>query len=147
MNKRPSSVTSILFAVLSLTAWNAIRLVAAISDWDLLAEFAPRPGPFYIAASASFWTLSGLALWTVIRRRHPRAQFATAAYVLGYAVWWWADRLLLQSPQSNWPFALVATIILVSVVAFDIFRKKTTSFFRQRETHEQTSTDPNPTRT
>lgn len=144
MSKRPSSVTSLLFVVLCLTAWNATRLGAAIADWNVLAEFAPCPGPLYIAASASFWTFGGLAVWTTIRRRSPRAQIAVAAYVLGYAAWWWADRLLLRQPQPNSTFAIALTIFLLALVAFDIFNRKTTKFFRQREPHEQTHTDSNP---
>lgn len=144
MSKRPSSVTSLLFVVLCLTAWNAIRLGASIADWDALAEFAPRPGPLYIALTASFWTFGGLASWTMIRRRSPRAQIATAAYVLGYAAWWWADRLLLREPQPNSAFAIALTVMLLALVALNIFNRKTTKFFRQREPHEQTHTDPDP---
>jgi hypothetical protein len=144
MSKRPASVTSLLFAVLSLTAWNALRLGAAIVDWDVLAEFAPRPGPLYIAATASFWILGGLAIWKAIRRRSHRVQLFTAVYFIGYAIWWWMDRLLLQSASPNWPFALALTILLLGLAAFELFNKKTFSYFRQRETHEQTITDQNP---
>lgn len=144
MSKHPSSVTSLIFVVLSLTAWNAIRLGASIADWDLLAEFTPRPGPIYIAASASFWTLGGIALWMALRRRNPRSQMAVSIFVIGYAAWWWADRLLLQAASPNWPFALILTIFLLAVTALDVFNKKTTKYFRQRETHEQTHTDQDP---
>ncbi len=141
MSKRPSSVTSLLFVVLCLTTWNALRLFASIADWDVLAEFAPRPGPLYIAASASFWTLGGLALWRAIRRRQPRAHLAVAAFLVGYAAWWWADSLLLQQANPNWPFALALTILLLALAASYIFNRKTINYFNQRETHEQTPTD------
>jgi hypothetical protein len=144
MIKRPASVTSLLFVVLTLTTWNAIRLGAALAGWNVLKEFAPRPGPLYIALTASFWTLSGLATWMAIRRRTPRAQLFTAAYFIGYAMWWWIDRLLLQSASPNWPFASALTILLLGLAALDLFNKKTSSYFRQRETHEQTITDQNP---
>lgn len=130
-----------MFTVLILTAWNVIRLGAAIADWNLLAEFAPHPGPLYILVSASFWTLGGIALWTTLRRRNPRAQMFATVWVTGYAAWWWADRLLLQTPNPNWPFALGLTILLLALAAFDIFNRKTTIYFSQRETHEQTTTD------
>lgn len=143
MSKRPASVTSLLFEVLSLTAWNALRLGAAIVDWDVLAEFAPRPGPLYIVITASFWTLGGLAIWRALRRRSYRAQLFTAVYFIGYAIWWWMDRLLLQSASPNWPFVLALTILLLGLAALDLFNKKTSSYFRQRETHEQTITDQN----
>jgi hypothetical protein len=141
MTKRPASVTSLLFVVLTLTTWNAVRLGAAIADWNALKEFAPRPGPLYIALTASFWTLSGLATWMAIRRRNPRARSYFAFYVPGYTLWWWADRLLLQNANPNWPFALGLTILLLGVTALDFFNKKTISYFRQRERHEQTITD------
>jgi hypothetical protein len=144
MNKRPASVTSLLFAVLSLTAWNALRLGAAIVDWDVLAEFAPRPGPLYIFTTASFWTLGGLATWRAIRRRNHHTLLFTAFYLIGYAIWWWIDRLLLQCASPNWLFALALTILLLGLVALDLFSKKTISYFHQRETHEQTITDQNP---
>jgi hypothetical protein len=132
-----------MFMVLILTAWNAIRLGASIANWDLLKEFAPRPGPIYIAASASFWTFYGLALWMALRRRNPRSKSASAIFMLGYAAWWWADRLLLQTPSPNWPFALALTIFLLMLTAFNIFNRKTTEYLRQRETYEQTPTDSN----
>lgn len=133
-----------MWLVLCLTVWNTVRLGASIADWELLAEFAPRPGPLYITASASLWTLGGLAVWIAIRRRHPRAQSFIAIYFIGYAMWWWADRLLLQQAQPNWPFAIALTIILLALAAFDVVNRKATAYFHQRETHEQTTTDSNP---
>ena len=141
MTKRPGSVTSLLFVVLTLTTWNAIRLGAAIVDWNVLKEFATRPGPLYIVLTASFWTLGGLAAWTAILRRNPRARTLFAAYILGYTLWWWADRLLLQNASPNWPFAAGLTIILLGLIALDLFNKKAITYFRQREKHEQTITD------
>ncbi|RJP54508.1 MAG: hypothetical protein C4583_02565 [Anaerolineaceae bacterium] len=142
--KRPFAVTTLLFLVLCLTVWNAIRLYAAIADWDALTEFAPRPGPLYISITASFWTLSGVVLWMALRRRNPRSRSYFAIYVLGYTLWWWADRLLLQITSPNWPFAAGLTVFLLGVITLDLFNKKATSYFRQRETHEQTPTDSNP---
>jgi hypothetical protein len=142
--KRPHSVTFLMFTVLCLTAWNAIRLFASIADWNLLAEFAPRPGPVYIAVSATFWTLSGVALWITIRRRSPRARLATAIISGAYALWWWADRLLLQAPRPNWPFAIVATILILAMISILLYHPHTRAYLQARETHEQTPTDSNP---
>jgi hypothetical protein len=144
MNKRPNTVTTLLWVVLCLTAWNATRLFASIADWTLLAEFAPRPGPVYIAISAAFWALSGFALWVTIRRRSPRARLATALYISGYALWWWTDRLLLQVPRPNWPFAIVATILILATVTILLYHPHTRAYLQSREPHEQTPTDSNP---
>jgi hypothetical protein len=144
MTKRPDTVTSLMWMVLCLTTWNAIRLFASITDWNVLAEFAPRPGPIYISVSATFWTLSGFALWTALRRRSPRAWLATALYLSGYTLWWWADRLLLQVPRPNWPFAIVATILILATVTILLDHPHTKAYLQSRETHEQTPTDSNP---
>jgi len=55
----------------------------------------------------------------------PRARLAIALYLSGYTLWWWADRLLLQAPRPNWPFALTATIVLLALAASLIFNRKT----------------------
>ena len=141
---RPSPVTTLVWMVLCLTAWNAIRLFAAVADWNLLAEFAPRPGPLYISLSAAFWTLGGVAAWRAIRRPSRRARLAAALYLSGYTLWWWADRLLLQVPRPNRPFALAATVVLLALAASLIFNRKTIAYFQQRETHDQTHTDQDP---
>lgn len=133
-----------MLTVLILSAWNALRLGSAVSNWDLLKEFAPRPGPIYIAASALFWTLAGIAIWILIRRRIPLARWLAAAHITGYAAWWWMDRLFLQRSSPNWPFALGLTIFFLAVTAIDIFNRSTTAYFHHpREAHEKTFTDSN----
>ncbi|MBV6466768.1 MAG: hypothetical protein DYG87_03810 [Anaerolineae bacterium CFX3] len=127
--KRPGAVTTLLFMVLCLTAWNAVRLYASIADWDTLADFAPRPGPIYIAVTASAWTLGGLVLFDLFRRRSARARLFALAYFLGYAAWWWLDRLLLQQPQPNGPFALAATLTLLAILCMALLNKKARKWF------------------
>ena len=143
-DQRPTPVTTLMWMVLSLTAWNAIRLGASIADWDVLLEFAPRPGPLYVALSAAFWTLAGAALWITIRRRSPRARAAAAAFALGYAAWWWADRLFLQAPRPNLIFALAATFVSLIFTAFLLLHPRTRAYFQPRETYEQTPSDQHP---
>ncbi|MBI5934463.1 MAG: hypothetical protein HY867_12210 [Chloroflexi bacterium] len=142
--KRPFAVTTLLFAVLCLTSWNAIRLYAAISDWDSLAEFAPHPGPIYIATTASFWTLSGLALFNFLRRPSARARRFAAIYVFGYTAWAWTNRLLLQEARPNWPFALIATLVFLALFSALLFEKNLGNYFQQRENNDQQNKDSNP---
>jgi hypothetical protein len=142
--KRPFAVTTLLSVVLCLTVWNAIRLYAAISDWDALAEFAPRPGPIYIAATASFWIFSGLVLFNFLRRPGARVPRFAAMYVFGYTAWVWMDRLLLQQARPNWPFALSATFVFLAIFSVLLFDKNLRNYYLQRETHDQQNTDSNP---
>jgi hypothetical protein len=143
-DQRPSPVTTLLWMVLCLTAWNTIRLGASIVDWDVLLEFAPHPGPLYITLSAAFWTLAGLALWTALRRQSLRARSAAAAFAIGYTAWWWMDRLLLQAPRPNGLFAAVASVLLLMFSTFLLYHPHTKEYFRQRERHEQTPSDQHP---
>lgn len=145
MSKRPSNVTSLLLLVLTLTVWNAIRLGTSIADWDVLLEFAPRPGPWYIALSAAFWALSGAALYIALQRQNPRASAFTAAFALGYAAWWWIDRLFLQEPRTNGTFAAFVTVFLLTYSAILLYHPRTKEYLRQRERHEQTTPHPNTT--
>ena len=142
--KRPFSATTLLSVVLCLTVWNAIRLYAAVSDWDALAEFAPRPGPPYIAATASFWTLSGLALFNFLRRPNARARTFSAIYVFSYTAWVWTDRILLQQARPNWMFALSMMLAFVILFVLLLFDKELRNYYLQRETHDPQNTDPNP---
>ena len=130
------------WTVLFLAAWNALRLISALVTWPTLAEFAPRPGPVYIALTASFWTLACLAVARVIRRRHVHAQGWYALVLLGYMAWWWADRLILfTQPRTNTIFAAVVTVIFVLDTLGTFFNRRVTTHFTQRETHDQQSSN------
>ena len=146
MSKRPAPVTILLWLVFSLIVWNAIRFGSSIVNWELLADFAPLPGPAYITGSGSFWILCGLGTWILLRRRNPRAHLATAAFAIAYMIWWWADRLFLQQhAQANWSFSLALTGIVLILSIFLIFHRITISYFRQRERHERTTSDSDTT--
>ena len=136
--KTPWAVTGIRWTVLLLGLWNILRLGATLVNWSVLAEFAPRPGPFYIAFTASFWTLACLAAWRAIRRRNIRSQRYYALTILGYAAWWWADRIFLSgTTRPNWPFAAVITGIALFDVITTVFNSRITTYFTQRESYDQ----------
>ena len=145
MNKRPASVTTLLWMVLSLTAWNAIRLYAAIVQWKTLVDFAPRPGPLYLLVSASLWTLGWAALWISIRRRKPRAYTVALWMTVAYAAWWWLDRLVFQQPRPNGLFAAIVTVLLLVFTAYLLYHSRTKEYFRQREKHEPESSNQQTT--
>ena len=138
ISKRPASVTTLMWLVVVPTVWNATRLGASITKWDLLADFASPPGPAYIAGSGVFWVVCGLGILLLIHRRNQQARLAAAAFAIAYAIWWWTDRLLIQpETASNWPFNLTLTGILLVLTAYLIFNRKTIAHLSQRERHEQ----------
>lgn len=127
--KRPFSVTILLWLVLSLTVWSSLRLVAAIRWWDVLLDYMSGPGPFYLLASALFWSFLSLFLLWGLWQRKTWARFGVLAVGAGFAVWYWSDRLLFQLQRPNWPFSIGATIVLLVIVIVCVFIPSTQRYF------------------
>ena len=135
-------VTLLLWLVLILTAWNAVRLVTGITWRDTLETYVRYPGSIYIIATGSFWTLAGLfILWSWWNgKRFTRAALLIASGL--YTLWGWADRLFVQAVmRPNWPFDLVVTILLLAFSAAVILNPKNLIYF-QREAYERKSENP-----
>lgn len=130
----PFRVTLLLLAVLSLTAWNVVRVWTAITWRAVLTEFAPQPGPVYIAISGAVWVVVGLStLWALWRAKAwaPRLLVGASA---AYTLWYWTDRLVLQNGRDNWPFTLTVNLLLLVHLYFT-----THSNYLQREAYERKS--------
>ena len=130
----PFRVTLLLLAVLSLTAWNIVRVWTAITWRAALAEFAPRPGPIYIGVSGALWAVVGLSvLWALWQAKAwaPRLLVGASA---AYTFWYWTDRLILQNGRDNWPFTLIVNLLLLVLLFFT-----THSNYLQREAYERKS--------
>jgi hypothetical protein len=134
--KRPFSVTILLWLVLILITWSGLRLFSAIQWWGTLLEFASPPGPLYIAISGGFWLIAGIILLWGMWRIKVWIRYALLGAGAGCTVWYWCDRLLLQSAHENWPFVLGATVLLLIVVIVCIFHPRTKEFFTQREIYD-----------
>ncbi|MBN1305547.1 MAG: hypothetical protein JXA13_14000 [Anaerolineales bacterium] len=125
--------------VLSLAGWSSVRLGASITHWKILEEVAPTPGPGYIAASGVFWLLAAVPTAWALWQNNPRARTAVMLVSLGFAGWYWIDRLALQTSRPDWPFALSITILVLVIIFFIVFNRRTILFFTQREAHERQS--------
>ena len=114
----PARVTVLIWLVLWLSVWNGLRLGTALAWRERLEEFAPRPGPAYIAATGAFWLGAGLfLLWSLWKgKRWTRGLIAAGAF--GYTAWYWADRLIFQQERSNWPFVLMVNILILVLIVF-----------------------------
>jgi hypothetical protein len=134
--RRPFSVTILLWLVLSLTAWSSLRLYSAIRWWNVLLEFASPPGPWYIAVSAAVWLIVSIALLWSMWQAKAWARYALLGTGAGFAVWYWCDRLLLQTPGANWLFALLATILLLIILSVCVSAPGTKTFLPKREAHD-----------
>ena len=123
------------------SAWNALRLGEAIYTWKTLLEYGAYPS--YIALTGGIWLIVGLFLTWGLWRGRRWAWLATTLVTLSYAAWYWLDRLLLQKPHSNWPYALIATGILLLIVLLILLSRKTRRFFH-RDPHERKSKNSAP---
>jgi hypothetical protein len=127
--RRPQRVTFLACAAFLVAAWNGLRLGEAIIFWHTLRGYGARPDPLYTAVSGGIWLIAGLILTGGLWRGRAWAWYAALGSAAGYPVWVWFDRLALQQPHANWPFALGVTLACLSIFFILLFTRKTLSFF------------------
>jgi hypothetical protein len=137
--KRPLRVTLLAVYVFLVACWNGLRLGSAIFYWKTLAEYGSHP--LYIAISGGVWFIAGLLLAWGLWRGKAWAWIAATGSAAGYGCWYWLDRLVLQKPHANWPFALIFTIVSLLFILLILFSRNTRRFF-QRDTHERKYENP-----
>ncbi len=135
--KRPFGVTLLLWLVLSLSVWGTIRLLAALRWWDVLYEFEARLSPLYLSITGAGWAVAGgVLLWslfTVKSWARPAILIAALLFLTVY----WVERIAFESPRANLPFALIASILLLTIIFASAFNRKTRNFLTRSEEHEQ----------
>ena len=137
LRRRPFGVTLLLWLVVSLSAWGAVRLVAARRWWDVLNEFEARLSPLYLSITGLGWLIVGMVLlWALFSGKvWPRLAIpvSTIVWLLGY----WIERIFFESPRANLPFALIGSILLLVLTFIRAFNRRTKVFFIRSEEHEQ----------
>ena len=135
--RRPFSVTLLIWMVLSLSGWGAIRLLSAIRWWDVLREFGSRLSPLYLSVTGAGWGVAGIVLLWSIWIGKAWSRPAILASIFLWLAEYWLERLFFQSPRANLPFALIASLLLLAVTIASVFNRKTKNFITQSEDHEQ----------
>lgn len=140
--RRPFRVTVLLWLVLMLAAWGAVRLLAALRWWDVLYEFEARLSPPYLAVTGAGWGVAGgVLLWAILRRK-PWARTAVLASTLGWLAEFWVERVVFESPGTNLPFAAAASFLLIGVIIVITFHSTTRYYLTRSEDHEQPDQHP-----
>jgi hypothetical protein len=135
--KRPFGVTLLLWLVLSLSAWGTVRLLAALRWWDVLNEFEARLSPLYLSITGAGWVLlGGVLLWSLFSGK-PWTRLAVPISIFLWLSEYWIERMFFESPRANLPFALIASIILLTVTLVSALSQRTKEFFIRSEEHEQ----------
>lgn len=141
--KRPFGVTLLLWMVLILSAWGAVRFLAALRWWDVLYEFESSLSPLYLSVTGAGWSAAGGVLLSGILRRK---RWTLPVLVTSVSVWlieYWVERIFFQPARANLPFALTCSILVIAVIVILVILPGARSFFAKSEEHEQPVEKPN----
>jgi hypothetical protein len=137
LRKRPFGVTLLLWLVLSLSVWGAVRLLAALRWWDVLNEFGARLGPVYLFITGAAWIILGVVLlWGLFSAK----LWMYRAIPIAISLWlaqYWVERIFFESSRANLPFAWIASLLLLVVTFSSTFNRRTKEFLIRSEDHEQ----------
>jgi hypothetical protein len=135
MNKPPLRVTLLYLLVLTLTAWNGLRLWTSLAWKTALDEFSVRESPVIMAFSGAIWMVAGIILiWGMWRKKAWAVKMFVGA-AAGYSAWYWSERLIWQSPHPNWLFAVIVNLVVLIFIPFS-------TNLLSREAHERKNENP-----
>src|SRR5512141_3028021 len=104
LRKRPFGVTLLVWMVLSLLAWGAIRFFATLRGWDVLIEFRSGLSPWYLSITGAAWSVVGGGLLASL---FIRKKWTARAILTSISIWlieYWIERVFYQLPRANLPF-------------------------------------------
>jgi hypothetical protein len=130
MNKPPFRVTLLYLMVLTLSAWNGLRLWTALAWQDVLSEFSASPPPIVTAISGGVWMVVGIILAWGIWQKKAWTGILLIGAAAGYSIWYWVERLTWHSPHPNWLFVVIVNL---AGILFILHSAKLLS----REAHER----------
>ncbi|HET6594646.1 MAG TPA: hypothetical protein VFG81_03425 [Anaerolineales bacterium] len=133
---RPFGVTLLLWLVLSLSAWGAVRLIAALRFWNMLNEFDAPLSPLYFSITGAGWIFVGVLLLWGIFRGTTWTYWAIPASITLWIVQYWMERIFFQAPRANATFAFLFTALLLILALLSVFHRKTREFLIRSEEHE-----------
>jgi len=142
LRKRPFGVTMLVWMVLSLLAWGAVRFFATLRGWNILVEFRSSLSPWYLSITGAGWAIAGcVLLWSMlIGKKRTRLMILTAIAI--WLIEYWIERVFFQQPRANLPFAVVSSIVVLGIALICTFHKSTLNFFNRSEEYEQQNENP-----
>jgi hypothetical protein len=135
MNKLPFRVTLLYWLVLTLSAWNGLRLWTALAWHGVLDEFSSLPISMITAISGAVWLISGIVLtWSIWQKKAWAAKMLLGV-AAGYTIWYWSEQFIWQTPHPNWLFAVIVNLALLAFIL-------STARLLTREAHERKNENP-----
>ena len=135
MKKFSIRATLLQMLVLTLTAFNLLRMWTALAWQDILTEFSTQSSPIVLAVSGAVWALCGIVLLWGIWQKTAWAKKLLLGASTGYSLWYWTERLAWQNPHPNWLFAVIVNL---AIIVFILFSKKSLT----REAYERNIENP-----
>jgi len=124
---RPIRVSFLVIIILTIALRNGLRLCEAVFFWMVLTKY--HSSPIYLAITGAVWLIIGSILAFEILRRKSWAWAGTIAGISCYAAWYWVDRLEIEIPHANGPFALALTVLFLGISMMILFSKNTRGYF------------------
>jgi hypothetical protein len=138
----PIRISILAIFILSFAVWNGLRLVEAIFFWRTLEEYSVSP--LYISLSGVLWLIVGFTLVWGLWKGKTWGRLAVIFGTAAYTSWYWFDRLVLQESHANWPFVLIANLILLLIIFYILYSQKIRRFY-QRDLYERQPETPTTT--
>ena len=139
---RPFGVTLLLWMVLMVIVWGALRLFASLQWRSMLVKYESGLSVGYLSVTGAGWVLAGCALlWGLFTTK----TWTRPAILIAVVVWlveYWSERLFFESQHINWPFALVVSLLVLGITLGITLHNSTKDFFTRSEEYEQQIKNP-----
>jgi hypothetical protein len=137
---RPIRIYVLTIFILWFTGVNGLRLGEVVYFWKTLQEY--QVSSLYIGLSGGLWLVIGLTLAWGLLQGKAWARTAATCGMIGYTIWYWFDRLVLEMPHANWPFVLFTNLILLIILFSILFSRKSNRFYIRDINERQSETPP-----
>lgn len=130
--KRPFGVTLFLWMVLSLSAWGLLRLLGALSWWDVLSQYRARLGPLYLSITGAGWAVAGGALFWGTFAKKRWARYAVPVYIVVWFIEYWIERIFFEASRANLLFMILFSAIILVITLIISLKRNTQYFFDEK---------------
>ena len=141
--KRPFGVTLLLWLVLTLIVWGAVRFSAALRWRAVLTEFGSSLSVNYLSITGAGWGVVGCVLLWGMFTGKLWTRVAILTSVLVWLIQYWLERIFFESVRANLPFAITSSIMILGIAWTCALHKSTRNFLTKSEAYEQQNESTN----
>ncbi len=128
----PGGIKYLVLLILLIGVWNFIRLLAAISFWNILSEYHIKGGPLFIAISGAAWATVAFYVGFSVLQAKPWSWGMSLGLLSSYGIWILFDQLIFQATRTNQNFELIVTILWLVMSGIVISSKYVRNYFHEQ---------------